>query len=62
VVDARRSGSDAGTVQVARRRVRVGADERDIEGTKTPAGKRTVHVDPVTVAALKAWRNRQREE
>jgi integrase len=53
---------DEATVRIERRALRVGYEMVDEEGTKTPAGTRTVDLDPGTVAALKAWAKAQRKD
>jgi integrase len=52
---------DAGVVRVARARVRAG--NQVVAGEpKTPRGRRTLALDPATVAALRQHRKRQTEE
>lgn len=52
---------DAGTVTIDGARSKGGGTVSR-RAPKTPRGRRTIDIDPVTVAALRAWRKRQLEE
>jgi integrase len=54
---------DSGVVRVARARVRVRAGNQVVAGEpKTARGRRTIALDPITVAALRHHRKRQTKE
>jgi integrase len=53
---------DAGRLTVRRSTTEVDGRVVESDWTKTDAGQRTLDLDPKTVAALRAWRKRQRED
>jgi integrase len=53
---------DSGQLTIVQKLVTIAGKPAIRLGTKSPAGRRSIALDPATVAALKAHRERQLEE